>query len=300
MLASQGCDLVCIPTPSDNHAEMALAALDAGTPVLCEKPTGMNAEEARAMRDRAGELDRVALIVHKLRFNSSHIKLAELVRSGANGEVRHAPISNMGSVWANPAGRPKGLLVVACCAWWGGLRRQWMASVRSPSLVVCRGEFGGRRGQTLHRRSGRSKDWEPWGAAADDFVQISLCRERVAQDVMMISGVARHGLDNLTCSFGSERTLILDNSDESLLLERGSGDFEDLSEPDPNSGLSGMQGVWNVSSVGLMRELTAAILEGHEVRAGATFEDAYRNQLVLDAVLASNHYHRWVDLNSLD
>lgn len=109
MLASHGCDLVCIAAPSDNHAEMALAALDAGTPVLCEKPTAMNAEEARAMRDRAGELDRVALIVHKLRFNPSHIKLAELVRSGASGEVRHAPISNMGSVWANPAGATQGV-----------------------------------------------------------------------------------------------------------------------------------------------------------------------------------------------
>jgi predicted dehydrogenase len=51
---------VCIATPTDTHAPMTLAALDAGAHVLCEKPTAMNADEARAMRDRAAELGRVA------------------------------------------------------------------------------------------------------------------------------------------------------------------------------------------------------------------------------------------------
>jgi predicted dehydrogenase len=46
-------DLVCIATPTVTHAPIALMALDAGAHVLCEKPTAMDAAEAKAMLDRA-------------------------------------------------------------------------------------------------------------------------------------------------------------------------------------------------------------------------------------------------------
>ncbi len=35
------------------HAEVTIAALDAGIHVLCEKPMAMNAQEARAMQEAA-------------------------------------------------------------------------------------------------------------------------------------------------------------------------------------------------------------------------------------------------------
>src|SRR5262245_642038 len=44
-------DLVSIVTPPYLHHEMTLAALEAGKHVLCEKPTAMNAVEARSMMD---------------------------------------------------------------------------------------------------------------------------------------------------------------------------------------------------------------------------------------------------------
>src|ERR1044072_7445243 len=41
-------DLVCIVTPVVTHCEMALAALDRGKHVLCEKPMAMDGDEARS------------------------------------------------------------------------------------------------------------------------------------------------------------------------------------------------------------------------------------------------------------
>ncbi|GAB3603510.1 Gfo/Idh/MocA family protein [Microbacterium aureliae] len=46
-------DIVDIVTPGDSHAEIAIAALEAGKHVLCEKPLANTAGEAQAMADAA-------------------------------------------------------------------------------------------------------------------------------------------------------------------------------------------------------------------------------------------------------
>ncbi len=298
MLRDHELDLVCIATPTDTHAPMALAVLDAGAHVLCEKPTAMDADEARAMRDRAAELGRITMMGHELRFNPNRRKLAELVASGAIGEIRHAHIANVTPGWADPAGRPKG-------DWWslvergGGrlgangshqvdLLRWWFGEVRSvvgvvETMVVDR----------IDKASG-----EAWQATADDFVQMTLRQERSRHSDVLLSGVARHNMDNVTQIFGSEGTILLTNKDERLLVGAPGAAFEDVSVADPNANLSGVgAGIWNVSFVALMQELCAAIRDGRPVRGGATFEDGLRNQLVLDAVKRSHAERRWIDLD---
>ena len=51
LVARKDIDLIDIASPNDTHAEIAIAAAKAGKMVLCEKPLGRNAEEARAMVD---------------------------------------------------------------------------------------------------------------------------------------------------------------------------------------------------------------------------------------------------------
>lgn len=74
MLDAQKLDLVCIATPTIMHAPMTLAAIAKGAHVLCEKPTAMNAGEAREMLDAARRANRLHMIDHELRFNPTRMR----------------------------------------------------------------------------------------------------------------------------------------------------------------------------------------------------------------------------------
>jgi len=278
---------------------MSLAALDAGAHVLCEKPTAMDAGEAKAMRDRAAELGRVTMMGHELRFNPNRRRIAELVASGAIGEIRHAHIANVTPGWADPAGRPKG-------DWWslserGGGRLGANGSHQTDLLRWWFGEVTAVMGRAVTMVPDRvdKATGEPWTATADDLVHMVLELERAPIADVFLSGVARHNMDNVTQIYGSEGTILLSNADEKLLLGKPGGPFEDVSVADPNTSLPGVgKGIWNVSFVALMQELCGAIGEGRAVREGATFEDGLRNQRVLDAVKRSTTERRWIELDA--
>lgn len=298
MLGEHPFDLVCIATPTVTHAPMTLAALRAGAHVLCEKPMAMTSAEAKTMLDEAERLGRLHMIDHELRFNPNRRKVKALLEDGFIGRVRHANITNISPGWGDPASRPKD-------DWWslasqGGGRLGANGSHQVDLLRWWLGEVGavGAQALTLLPERTDRDTGEAWWATADDTVNMTLELESGALAQVFLSGVARHNLDNHTQIFGSEGTILLANSDEKLRVARAGEPFEDVSEPDPNADLEGVNGgIWNVSVVGALREFAAAIREGRPLREGATFEDGWRTQRVLDAVKASTRERRWIDLH---
>lgn len=298
MIATQKLDLVCIATPTDTHLPMTLAALDAGAHVLCEKPTAMNAGEARQMLDRAREKGRLHMIDHEMRFNPNRVRVAEMIANGDLGEIRHVNIANIGSSWNDPASRPKG-------DWWsdasrGGGRLGANGSHQVDMIRWWLGEPVSVVGQALTMVPERKdkKTGEAWTATADDLSHFTLEMASGALAQVFMSGVAAANIGNDTQVFGSKGTITLSNSDERLWFAKAGQSFDEVTVADPNAGLEGLnKGIWNVSVLGLMRELTAAIAEKRELKRGATFVDGLRNQMVLDAVLASTQSRRWEDLD---
>ena len=80
-------DIVAITSPNSLHADMAIAAIDAGKAVYCEKPLSVDAPTARTMRDAAASAGTCTMVGFNFLRNPM-IKLArELVAAGEIGEI---------------------------------------------------------------------------------------------------------------------------------------------------------------------------------------------------------------------
>jgi predicted dehydrogenase len=82
--------LIDVSTPGDSHAEIAIAALEAGKHVLCEKPLANTLAEAEAMAAAAQKASSVRAMVA---FNYRRVPAVELARrliaAGRLGVIRH-------------------------------------------------------------------------------------------------------------------------------------------------------------------------------------------------------------------
>ena len=92
LVARDDVGLVDVCTPGDSHAEIAIAALEAGKHVLCEKPLANSVAEAEAMAEaarRARERGVRAMVAFNYRRVPALAHARRLVASGALGEIRH-------------------------------------------------------------------------------------------------------------------------------------------------------------------------------------------------------------------
>jgi predicted dehydrogenase len=80
-------DIVDVCTPNRTHMPIALAALNHGKHVLCEKPLGTTAEEVRILRDAARREHRLVMAAQHLRFDPTCQQLKRLIDSGLLGEI---------------------------------------------------------------------------------------------------------------------------------------------------------------------------------------------------------------------
>ncbi|MHB8333238.1 MAG: Gfo/Idh/MocA family protein [Candidatus Dormibacteria bacterium] len=82
-------DAVYIPLPNSLHLPWALAALESGKHVLCEKPLALSADQAVQMGAVAQRLQLVLAEAVMYRYHPRWRTVMELVRQGRLGSVRH-------------------------------------------------------------------------------------------------------------------------------------------------------------------------------------------------------------------
>ncbi|NIP15114.1 MAG: Gfo/Idh/MocA family oxidoreductase [Pseudomonadales bacterium] len=82
-------DAVYVAGPHPDHAQWSIRALRAGKAVLCEKPAGLNHAEVMAIIDEAQQCQKFFMEAFMYRCHPQTLRLVELLRDGAIGEVRH-------------------------------------------------------------------------------------------------------------------------------------------------------------------------------------------------------------------
>src|SRR2546425_3718655 len=282
-------DLVIISSTPDSHARYALAALEAGKHVLCEKPMALNADEAQRMLEaaerRPGQL---SWVDHDLRYEPNRRKVRDLIRAGAIGEVRHLEL--LLRPYLRGDGRPQA--ADAPWTWWsdaakgGGL----LGAVGSHLIDLCRYWTAS---EVVHVAGGvatfvaqrRDESGAARPVTADDFATFVLRLGSGAVATVTLTAVAFHGTGHHAQITGSDGTFVL-RGETKLEVGRPGAPLEDISVTDDLSGQVPVNNMWARSFVRLMRELVRVLEGGAAEGTPATFRDGVQVQRVLDAVRA--------------
>jgi predicted dehydrogenase len=117
LIAASGLDAVIVAVPDDLHHPIAVAAIDRGLHVLCEKPLAFTEADALAMRDRAVAAGVVHMVMFTYRWMPFYRYVHDLVRDGFLGACHHAEFRFIMSfaraqnyAWRFDAARANGVL----------------------------------------------------------------------------------------------------------------------------------------------------------------------------------------------
>ena len=281
-------DLVIVSSTPDAHARHAIAGLEAGKHVLCEKPMALTAREAERMLEVAQRSDGLARIDHELRYEPNRRKVRELIDAGAIGRVLH--IEFVLKPYLRGDGRPQAF--DAPWSWWydaargGGI----LGAVGSHLIDLCRFWTGtevvdvsGWTATFVPERSDEQGVRRP--VSADDFASFVLRLAGGVVATVTLSTVASHGPGHFAQVTGSGGSLVL-TGETTLEVGRPGVALEDVSVSDDLWEQTTPNNMWARSFVRLMRDLVG-VLEGRPTAGEpATFHDGLAVQRVMDAVRA--------------
>lgn len=87
LLADPAIDAVSVCSANASHAQIAIAALEHGKHVLCEKPMATTLADCEAMAEAARRSGKRLMIGQNQRLAGAHVKAKELLDAGAIGSV---------------------------------------------------------------------------------------------------------------------------------------------------------------------------------------------------------------------
>lgn len=284
-------DLVSVVSPPLLHREMALAVIANRKHLLCEKPTALNAAQAREMADAAGKSSSIAIIDHELRFLPSWIdarkNIAEL-GSIRFVECRYASASRGDRSrewnWWSDAASGGGV--------WGAVGSHLIDATR-----YFAGEVIAVRASLRTYIDTRPENGVLREVTSDDHATAELKLASGASATIQLSVVAAtdeptsitfHGENGGYRFIGTK-----------LLRGNKTGWIEQVDSGEPTAGDSS-GGAFGTGTFHLVRALRRAIEGDLEALApAATMLDGLRQQEVLDAGrLSSSEGGNWVELSA--
>ena len=304
MIAQGDLDALIIATPDDLHHPIAIAAIDAGLHVLCEKPLALSTAHARAMYERAEEAGVVHMALFTYRF-LPHIRyLCQLLADGYIGRCYDAQFRLYGNYgrgeaysWRFDRRRAVGIL--------GDLGSHIIDLARLTVGEIAR--VNAQLGTFVERPGADDHPPDP----ANDSALLTVAFANGAQGVIHTSALvelAERGMEQQIVLHGDAGTLEVDlhlegpSSGATIRgARRGDPSFRTL--PIPTELWGGVDSttpfmthcfeLFATQSVG-PRLFVDSILANQPV--SPSFYDGMRAQQVIDAAIESHQSGRWVAL----
>jgi predicted dehydrogenase len=312
-------ELVDIAVPNDQHAEIAIAAAEAGKHILCEKPLARTTDEARAMRDAVAKAGVVNMVAFNYRRTPAVALARKLIEEGAIGQVRNFRGTYLQD-WSNDPDLPLSWRFRSAVAGSGALGDIGTHVIDFARYLV--GEIASVNALTqryIDTRPVPSGGADQLAAASkigdapreavdvDDEVLAMLRFENGAVGSLEATRAAHGRKNHLTFEIhGDAGTLVFDYERRDELRLYSTSDPADrqgfrtiLTGPAHPYG----EGLWPIPGLGVgygetkiveCRDMIAAIVDG--TPADPSFEDGYRLACITDAIIASADAGGWVDV----
>lgn len=315
---------VHITTPNRLHFEQAVAALDAGKHVLCEKPLAMRSTESAELVERAEASGKATAVNYNIRFYPLNLDAAARIAAGELGPVHSVTgsyqqdwllydtdynwrvlaeeggalraVADIGTHWLDLVQFLTGLRLEAVLADLGTLH---------PTRRRPKGEV-----QTFAGKLGSEEATEEIPIATEDFASILLRFEGGGRGTLFVSQVTPGLKNSLRYELAGSRAALRWNSEtpnQAWIGHREQGNLLLTRDPSlmhpaaqaltdyPGGHAEGFPDTFKMA----FRSFYRFIAEGGSGAQPpfATFQDGHRELLACEAILRSHQTQTWTALN---
>jgi predicted dehydrogenase len=316
VVARDDIDIVDVCTPGSLHAEIAIAALEAGKHVLCEKPMANSVAEAVAMADaadRATGSGVTAMVGFNYRRVPAAALAAQLIAAGRLGAIRHVRASYLQD-WLVDPDSPLSWRLQKEVAGSGAL------GDLGSHIVDLAQHLTGERVISVSALTETFVSERPLSSAGSSPGRGPVTVDDAVVFIGRLSGGGMATFEASRFATGRKNSLRIEINGERASLAFDLERLNELEIYDPSEGdLAGARRVlvtqpdhpylegwwppghvlgWDHSFVNEVRDFLEAVTSGHEVRP--SFADGLAVQRVLAAVGVSAADRTWVAVDGID
>jgi len=308
LVADPAVGIVDVCTPDSEHCAPSIAAAEHGKHVICEKPLAMSVADAKAMAAAAKKAGVKSMLCHNYRFIPAVRLARDLIDTGAVGRIYHFRAVYLQEVGHDPAAP------LEDCWYASGTKSGVLLGIGSHIIDMARFLVG-----EITTVNGLVSTWNPSRktraggtetVAADEGNVAIVQFEGGAVGTLESSGVAtgRKNFQGWEIN-GSRGSLVFDledpnhlqvYSDQAAKEIRG---FAAVTVTDPGHPLRvqylppGHNAGWEYGHVHALHHFLDCVVHDKPVSPyGATFEDGYRVQAVMQAIRDSSASGRRIAL----
>jgi predicted dehydrogenase len=309
MVRDPDVQIIDVCTPDNEHTAPSIAAAEAGKHVICEKPLAMTVADARAMAEAAKKSGVKNMLCHNYRFFPAVRLARQLVEAGALGTIYHFRATYL-QEWGHDPSFP-----VEDCWYASGTKSGVLLGIGSHVIDMARYLLG-----EIVTVSGLMKTWNvnrktragaPVQVSADEGNLALVEFANGTTGTLESSAVATGRKNTLGWEINGARGSLSYNledpnhlhvyTDEAGKQVRG---FADVSVTDPGQPLqtvylpSGHNAGWEYGHVHALHHFVDCVAHDRPVAPhGATFDDGYRVQAIMQAIADSSRSGRRIALS---